>query len=211
MNNQVNTLYFESSLFYNESDLTRAVRNLSENITNTIKELSEVEIRFYNTDLEYYFAVAKFEAGKLIDNAFIANKSQSKANEERITHQLKDIINLDMIGFQPVKFMSKSLCQYFSNISENNYKISEYKRHKDFITEFVRLDNEIKAVDSTANFGFQSNQCAFGADIPKNVLKRSLDEKLLPFHKLIIDYDTVQKSIDKFVRKIKKLSLFAEI
>lgn len=207
---QPETLYIQDMpLFYNENDLDKTIRNLSQAHKEFIDRIDSINIFFCENNSMSAFASALFKHGKLVMSGFNVNRITGEACKERITNNLAEILEINIPGFDVRTFVHKSLCQYFNDRDTTNKEIkkSEYKRHKPFITVLLELESALKSktfdtgcdgvIKNINGLSALTNPCDFGSDINKATLKSSIGANILPFHKAVISYDVINKALDE--------------
>ena len=193
----------EDELFYNEYDLKRAIRKYTKTYNSVIESNDKIVFHFCDGNENNVFSQAIINNKEIESYSFI----EHRFGESQSTTKLKDIINMQIDNFDMFDFVQKCLCSYFSSrdSKKTGMRLSEYKRHLDFILDLAPKESSIKGkvlfdagnaniVNENALIG-QSNKCEFESDLPKSILKSSLDARLLPFNYCRVSRDSIHEAL----------------
>lgn len=191
-----NFCLYTNDFIYGENELTKyglsIYNKLSEDQIYILNRFPEVHFFIYcEKDITKYYAIAKFKKGDFLSIDFNVNKAQGETGL-RSTDKLKEIL-LTPGAIDIKSILRKELNNYFGKNDCN--KLSSYKLRKDFIFDLVRIKEGLKSRDLSQNTGYQSNNCDVGADININDLVKSLDSKVLPFHRCNLYHQLIERAL----------------
>lgn len=180
------------------------INTLSEDLKKimTLHEKTIYNIYSHNVPTIEPYARVIYELDQLKDYYFNFNRFQGLIGI-RETNKLKDIIDIKVNDFNVEKLVKDELNNYFGKVKKRDYLYSKdsleyyssYKLQNDFSIDLVRLKDGLKTVLPSHRNIYQLNKCSVG-EININEFARSLDSKVLPFHRCTINFNTMQKSIN---------------
>lgn len=138
------------------------------------------------------YAIVEYQGVLYSDCYFNLKKAQGNTGL-RITNKLKDVIDMKIEGVNIKNIVRDELKNYFG---KGTGTTSSYKLNKPFEFDLVRLNDSLKAITPDTRKLYQLNKNPVGDDININEFTRSLDSKVLPFHRCSIAFDIMHTSIN---------------
>lgn len=188
--NKIKTIYEHCDGFGNDESFTKSLNNLSPETVDFINNNEIVKVYFTTHENNNVFAWSTFHNAKLIDKGFnlrIAQGSIGIRETDQLINLPKDYYYLFL----------KALNEYFGkDKTKEDILKSVFKRHQDLIFDIVRIEDGLHGKKLSLNAStFQLNICNVNKDIPQYLINRSYDAVEMPFNRLTIPYEIIDKAL----------------